>query len=115
MYRNPNQIPSSHPFTNNHVATSNRESHSKLLATNVVNNQKEKRQTNFKRHKRNYVHEETDNSESEEIEENDTKLDESNEKRNNRDRLDDTTKLHVPFWDTYDSINQLYLEMGEFN
>ncbi len=37
------------------------------------------------------------------------------------DRLDEendevkvkTVKLHTPFWDTYDSINQLYLELSE--
>jgi hypothetical protein len=35
------------------------------------------------------------------------------ERLTNRDRIMDSTKLHVPFWDTYDSINQLYLELGK--
>jgi hypothetical protein len=35
------------------------------------------------------------------------------EKIINRDRIMDGAKLHMPFWDTYDSINQLYLELGE--
>lgn len=33
--------------------------------------------------------------------------------QNNHDRLDDTSNQHIPFWDTYDSVNQLYLEVGE--
>lgn len=36
-----------------------------------------------------------------------------NEENNKKDRLDDITSLHVPFWDTYDTVNQLYLELGE--
>ncbi|KAJ6649750.1 Neuroligin-4, Y-linked [Pseudolycoriella hygida] len=34
------------------------------------------------------------------------------ERPNHPDRLDDIANLRIPFWDTYDSINQLYLEMG---
>lgn len=30
------------------------------------------------------------------------------------DRLHDMTKLHIPFWDKYDAVNQLYLDMGKY-
>lgn len=41
---------------------------------------------------------------------------------NNHDRLDyeeeaveqNQIKMHIPFWDTYDTINQLYIELSEF-
>lgn len=29
------------------------------------------------------------------------------------DRLHDMSKLHIPFWDKYDAVNQLYLDMGK--
>lgn len=32
----------------------------------------------------------------------------------NRDRLEDTNDQPYPFWDTYDTLNQYYLEVGEF-
>lgn len=50
---------------------------------------------------------------ADEIDEDGTTVD-STEEALNRDRLDEMTNLRIPFWDTYDSINQLYLEMGEF-
>lgn len=31
-----------------------------------------------------------------------------------RDRLDEVPSIEAPFWDTYDAINQLYLELGKF-
>lgn len=64
-------------------------------------------------------------SETDEFDENDEELssnnhnnnnNESNEatERDNRDRLDDNTDFRLPFWDTYDSINQLYLQIGKY-
>lgn len=32
----------------------------------------------------------------------------------NRDRLEDTNDQPYPFWDTYDTLNQYYLEVGEY-
>lgn len=62
-------------------------------------------------------------NEAEEFDENDDELinnnshNESNEakEKNSRDRLDDSTDFRIPFWDTYDSINQYYLQIGELN
>lgn len=31
----------------------------------------------------------------------------------NRDRLEDTNDQPYPFWDTYDTLNQYYLEIGK--
>lgn len=38
--------------------------------------------------------------------------DEADEYYPSRDHLTDLQNLHMPFWDSYDSINQLYLEIG---
>lgn len=97
------------------------------------NNPKQKRQSNLssssnsRRPKRTPQHhnggssnvdEEVDKSESDELDEADENDEDetidSAEEQLNRDRLDEMTNLRIPFWDTYDSINQLYLEMGEF-
>lgn len=40
-------------------------------------------------------------------------MDESDEYYPSRDHFSDLQNLHMPFWDSYDSINQLYLEIGE--
>lgn len=79
---------------------------------------KQKRQTNFQRNKRSHheLVQDVDSSESDEVDENDEdELVESAEEQqpNHLDRLDDVANLRIPFWDTYDSINQLYLEMGK--
>lgn len=122
---NPNENPSSssvdisHTFIHNHIATPNGD-HSKLsVITTGDNSQKQKRQSNFKRAKRNHEvpPEEVDKSESDEVDETDEEDEtiDSAEDTKHRDRLDELTNLRIPFWDTYDSINQLYLEMGEFN
>lgn len=39
--------------------------------------------------------------------------DEDDEYYPSRDHFSDLQNLHMPFWDSYDSINQLYLEIGE--
>lgn len=39
-------------------------------------------------------------------------LDETDEYYPSRDHFSDLQNLHMPFWDSYDSINQLYLEIG---
>lgn len=81
---------------------------------------KQKRQTNFQRNKRNHheLVQDVDSSESDEVDENDDdELVQSAEEQPNHldlDRLDDIANLRIPFWDTYDSINQLYLEMGMY-
>lgn len=48
---------------------------------------------------------EDDSSESDE---------ESQHYTHNRDRLEDTNDQPYPFWDTYDTLNQYYLEVGKF-
>lgn len=40
-------------------------------------------------------------------------MDETDEYYPFRDHFSDLQNLHMPFWDSYDSINQLYLEIGE--
>lgn len=40
-------------------------------------------------------------------------MDETDEYYPSRDHFSDLQNLHMPFWDSYDSINQLYLEIGE--
>lgn len=78
---------------------------------------KQKRQTNFQRNKRNHheLVQDVDSSESDEVDENDDDelVESAEEQPNHLDRLDDIANLRIPFWDTYDSINQLYLEMGK--
>ncbi|KAG4072555.1 hypothetical protein HA402_004644 [Bradysia odoriphaga] len=126
---NPNGISSStssadtsRPFTHNHIATPIGD-HSKLTVTMTDNNKnsidsglKQKRQTNFRRNKRNHheLVQDVDSSESDEVDENDDDelVESAEEQPNHLDRLDDIANLRIPFWDTYDSINQLYLEMG---
>lgn len=81
---------------------------------------KQKRQTSFRRNKRNREAEHTDSGHSEEEtdefdeteEERGDSAEETTE-RGHKDRLDDTGTIHVPFWDTYDAINQLYLQVGK--
>lgn len=80
---------------------------------------KKKRQmpwtSNRKRKKRNrsmnYYDNDEDSDESEHTEE-------SNEYdahySHNRDRLEDKNDQPYPFWDTYDTLNQYYLEIGEY-
>lgn len=138
---NPNETPSSssvdishNTFIHNHIGTPSGD-HSKLSAAVVAtsdNNPKQKRQSNLssssnsRRPKRTPQHhnggisnvdEEVDKSESDELDEADENDEDetidSAEEQLNRDRLDEMTNLRIPFWDTYDSINQLYLEMGE--
>lgn len=54
--------------------------------------------------------EENEEEENEEyVEPNHDRLDEENEETNEK-----PIKLTFPFWDTYDSINQLYLELSKY-
>lgn len=57
--------------------------------------------------------EELDAEDEDYDEEEDHDHDDEEHDRRQPDRLDDVSKLHIPFWDTYDSINQIYLEMGK--
>lgn len=72
------------------------------------------------RNKRNHDSYETDDDdEHDDVNEEDDDDDgvDTNERydgKHNHDRLDDTSNQHIPFWDTYDSVNQLYLEIGKF-
>lgn len=36
------------------------------------------------------------------------------EEGDNESDSDKSMKMFVPFWDAYDAVNQLFLEMGEF-
>lgn len=77
------------------------------------------------RNKRNHDSYETDDDDEDRDEGNDDDDDDDDsengtetngrygETTNNHDRLDDTSNQHIPFWDTYDSVNQLYLEVGK--
>lgn len=49
----------------------------------------------------------SDESESEEDSDHDTHY------THNRDRLENTNDQPYPFWDTYDTLNQYYLEVGK--
>ncbi|XP_063698385.1 uncharacterized protein LOC134829289 isoform X2 [Culicoides brevitarsis] len=60
----------------------------------------------------NEIEEEADEELEPEDEDYEEEEDHDDEERSKTDRLDDISKLHIPFWDTYDSINQIYLEMG---
>lgn len=93
----------------------------KLTKTTGEAGSKQKRQLSWspirRRKKRNrsfsYYDNEEDSDESDSEHE-----DESNEYdeahySHNRDRLEDTNDQPYPFWDTYDTLNQYYLEIGE--
>lgn len=68
-------------------------------------------------HKSSYIDSDEESAESEEAnsEYDETESDEqTNQSDNlNRDRLDDISDTHYPFWDTYDALNQYYLEIGK--
>lgn len=72
------------------------------------------------RTKRNHDSYETDESNEEDNDEENEDADENGngngrryEETHNHDRFEDTLNQHNPFWDTYDSVNQLYLEVGK--
>lgn len=131
VFRNPNETPAvssvdiSHPLIHNHIATLPGEGNNKLSLTNdnnnnnSNNNHKQKRQANAaRRNKRNREHGDSERSDEEPDEFDETEEDrgdstEETTERGHKDRLDDTGTLHMPFWDTYDAINQLYLQVGE--
>lgn len=73
---------------------------------------KQKRRITNNRNIRNSNNRESVEDDTDDLDERNTKKSE-NEENNKKDRLDDITSLHVPFWDTYDTVNQLYLELGE--
>lgn len=54
-----------------------------------------------------------DDDDGDDDEENRNETNERYGEAHNHDRLDDTSNQHIPFWDTYDSVNQLYLEVGK--
>lgn len=103
----------------NHIATP-MEGTNRLSKSNFKANTKKKRQMPWisakRRKKRNhsnsYYDTDDDSDESEHIED-------SNEYdthfSHNRDRLEDINDQPFPFWDTYDTLNQYYLEIGECN
>lgn len=132
----------SHPLNHNHIATLPGERNVKLSLTDDNNNnnsnQKQKRQTNnntinnmnrygrnkknnnFRRKKRNRDHndnghiaDDSDERDETEIVDRMESAERATQHGNHNDRLDDTGTLHMPFWDTYDAINQLYLQVGE--
>lgn len=90
------------------------------LTNDNNSNYKQKRQTNPRRSKRNHgiEHANSEHSDEETDEFDETEEDrgdsvEETTEHGHRDRLDDTGTMHMPFWDTYDAINQLYLQVGE--
>lgn len=57
-----------------------------------------------------YDHNDDDDSDEDDSSESD---EETHHYTHNRDRLEDTNDQPYPFWDTYDTLNQYYLEIGE--
>lgn len=121
---NPNETPPSslhisHIFKHNHIASPIETSNTLTDTIDESKSHKQKRQMNLvtihRRNKRNHDSYETDEDDEEEFDEND----ETNEnydgvEKDNHDRLDDTTNnQQIPFWDAYDSVNQLYLQVGK--
>lgn len=84
-------------------------------------NVKQKRQMTswplpFRRRKKqsrnfNYYDNEDDSDEDDDSSESD---EDTHHYTHNRDRLEDTNDQPYPFWDTYDTLNQYYLEVGEY-
>lgn len=139
----PSSIHISHLFKHNHIASPIELATSKLIVDDIMNengkSHKQKRQMTMAvsksstsamavastakrwRNKRNHDSYETEDEENDrddvrnedDDDENDNESDERFDDKNNHDRLDDTTNQHIPFWDTYDSVNQLYLEIGK--
>lgn len=66
-------------------------------------------------HRSSYIDSDEESGESEEANSayDETESDEQSYNQN-RDRLDDISDTHYPFWDTYDALNQYYLEIGRF-
>lgn len=60
----------------------------------------------------NYYDNENDND-SDESESEEDDADHNAHYTHNRDRLEDTNDQPYPFWDTYDTLNQYYLEIGK--
>lgn len=127
-YRNPNETPPSSLHIShtkhNHIASPIEETNKLTNApeSNAINH-KQKRQMNFalsrRRNKRNHISNEYDTEDDDENNERERDSNESNEsdettEKNNHDRLDDASNQHYPFWDSYDAVNQLYLEIGKF-
>lgn len=105
----------------NHIATP-MEGINRLSKSTIETNVKQKRQMGWsamrKRKKRNRSFNYYDNNEdSDESDENEHD-EESNEYNvhynHNRDRLEETNDQTYPFWDTYDTLNQYYLEIGVY-
>lgn len=119
--RNPNESPSFMYISqtkHNHIATP-MEGINRLSKSTVEANVKQKRQMLWsavrRRNKRNHGFSYYDNEEDSEESERDES--ESNEYdahyNHNRDRLENTDDQPYPFWDTYDTLNQYYLEVGK--
>lgn len=127
--RNPNETPSSiqhiSQTQHNHIGSS---THGIGKLTHFDGSEitsKQKRQlvwiATHRRNKRsrklNYYETDDDSDESEELDshyddkESDEQTNHSNS-HNSRDRLDDIGDTHYPYWDTYDALNQYYLEVG---
>lgn len=116
--RNPNESPSSlQHISQKHIHIATPTEGLNRLKKSAVEATKQKRQMGWaplrRRKKRNrsfsYYDNDDDSEESESEHE-----DESNEANysHNRDRLEDTNDQPYPFWDTYDTLNQYYLEIG---
>lgn len=112
----------------NHIAKPN-----ELKLTNLVDAEisfKQKRQMTrvstrrrYKRNRNYYTNNNSNNNNGEdsvesdehEIDYNDDESQEEVHDIYDRDRLDDSTKFeqHCPFWDSYDALNQYYLQIGK--
>lgn len=68
-----------------------------------------------KKRNRNFSYYDNDSEDSDESEEDEEITGHNNNYNHNRDRLDDINDQPFPFWDTYDTLNQYYLEIGLYN
>lgn len=127
--RNPNDIPSSsssptdisHSLTNHNNEPVN--NHPSIANESLSS--KKKRNTNgrsSRASRRSNLNESSDSEEEEEADDEDEsgnadaeaskEMHSSEQETDKKDRLDGINVAHVPFWDTYDAINQLYIELG---
>lgn len=119
--RNPNESPSSFMYISqtkhNHIATP-MEGINRLSKSTIETSVKQKRQMGRsimrkrKKRNRNFSYYDNDSEDSDESEEDEEITGHNNNYNHNRDRLDDTNDQPYPFWDTYDTLNQYYLEIG---
>lgn len=76
--------------------------------------QQEKSLVSAQDEEENFEGEADDEDESDDDDEVYDERDDERDTRAPQDRMSDINKLHIPFWDPYDAINQQYLEIGQY-